>query len=228
MSSSRHKYCAYYRVSTNKQGLGLKAQENIVQQFLNGQPEASFKEKESGKSDHNRPELKKALDYCKKNKAQLIVATLSRLSRDLHFITSLQKARIPFKVCDMPEASPLTIQIMGAIAEYERKQIGERTSKALQVLKKQGKKLGAHNPRVRAGLERFWKVQRAGQKYAQKKRTETQKHDMKVFPLIKTLKKKKYTYTEIAEALNDSSIPTRQGSSWSVVQVHRVAVRNGL
>ena len=38
------------------------------------------------------------------------------LSRDLHFITSLQKAKIQFICCDMPEATPLTINLMGTLA----------------------------------------------------------------------------------------------------------------
>ena len=101
------KYIAYYRVSTDKQGasgLGLEAQKTAVRNYLKDKypPDYQFTEVESGKSS-DRPELQKALELCKKEKAVLIVAKLDRLSRDLHFITSLSKAKIKFICCDMPE-----------------------------------------------------------------------------------------------------------------------------
>ena len=80
----------------------------------------------------------------------------------------LQKHKIKFVVCDMPEATPLNIHIMGAIAQYERETISKRTSRALQELKKQGKKLGSHNPKVKRGLKKLWKERR-------KKRAEIKK-----------------------------------------------------
>ena len=88
MTPHHGRYVAYYRVSTQKQGasgLGLDAQEQKVKDFLDGgrwQLVATFTETESGRRA-NRPELVKALAYCKRNKgAKLIVATLSRLTRD--------------------------------------------------------------------------------------------------------------------------------------------------
>ncbi len=87
-------YVAYYRVSTSRQTIGLQTQETMVKTYLKDKwpPIKSFTEKESGKCDKNRPQLQLALEYCKQYKATLIVATLSRLSRDLHFITSLSKS----------------------------------------------------------------------------------------------------------------------------------------
>lgn len=58
------KYVAYYRVSTQKQGVsgyGLEAQRQDVANFIrSGELVAEFQEVESGKKD-DRPELEKAL-----------------------------------------------------------------------------------------------------------------------------------------------------------------------
>ena len=84
MTPHQGRYAAYYRVSTGRQGasgLGLAAQQQKVEEFLDGgrwQLTASFTEVESGRRG-DRPELAKALAYCRRHKgAKLIVATLSR------------------------------------------------------------------------------------------------------------------------------------------------------
>ncbi len=119
------KYVSYCRVSTAKQGLsglGLEAQREAIRQYLNGgtwELIAEFTEIESGKVN-DRPELSAALHYAKLTGAVLIVAKLDRLSRDLNFITNLQKAGVEFIVCDFPSANAFTLQVFGALAEYER------------------------------------------------------------------------------------------------------------
>ena len=78
-------------------------------------PDKSFTETESG-AKNNRPELEKALAYYKKHNATLIVAKLDRLNRDLEFIGWIQKTKIKFICCDMPEATRETIGFMAVIA----------------------------------------------------------------------------------------------------------------
>ena len=128
-------YVAYYRVSTQmqgKSGLGLEAQRVEVQQnTTDGLVIAEFTEIESGKRD-DRPQLKAAMDYCKANKATLVIAKLDRLSRDLHFLTGFIKENVPFIACDLKHANKFTLHIMGAVAEQERDFISERTSAAIQ------------------------------------------------------------------------------------------------
>ena len=94
----RGRYVAYYRVSTDRQGktaLGIDDQKKKVLDYLDGGKWsllAAFTEVESGKRG-DRPELRKALDYCKRNKgAKLIVATLSRLTRDAKFLSPCSTA----------------------------------------------------------------------------------------------------------------------------------------
>ena len=91
---------------------------------------------------NNRPELAKALQHCRNTGATLVIAKLDRLSRDLHFISSLQKAGAEFIACDMPSANKFTVHIFAALAEHEREMISQRIKAALAALKARGVKLG--------------------------------------------------------------------------------------
>jgi DNA invertase Pin-like site-specific DNA recombinase len=140
------KAIAYYRVSTAQQGLsglGLEAQQASVSAFCDSRYEIieSYTDIESGKRA-NRPQLNLALEACKKYKAKLVIAKLDRLSRDLHFITTVMKNKIDFVCVDNPHANKMTIQILGVMAEYEREQISLRTKAALQAAKARGVRLG--------------------------------------------------------------------------------------
>jgi Resolvase, N terminal domain len=92
----------------------------------------------------------------------LIIAKLDRLSRDVHFLTGLEKAGVDFLACDLPDANRLSIHIMAAVAQYEVERISERTKDALAPIKsglkttKSGKaKLG--NPNGATALRRAGK-----------------------------------------------------------------------
>ena len=91
---SARRFIAYYRVSTDRQGrsgLGLAAQQKAVRDYLDGgawEIVAEFVEVESGKRA-DRPELARALEACRKQKAKLVIAKLDRLSRNLAFIAAL-------------------------------------------------------------------------------------------------------------------------------------------
>lgn len=89
-------------------------------------------EVESGKRS-DRPEFTKAADYAELANAIVLVAKLDRLSRDLHFITSLQKRGIRFKLADLPEIDQLTIHILAAMAEHKARMISTRTKQALAI-----------------------------------------------------------------------------------------------
>ena len=77
--SQQKKYVLYYRVSTQKQGrsgLGLDAQKRDIDLYLDNNSETpyeiigTFTDIQSG-GDNDRPELKKAIDLAKKEKATI-------------------------------------------------------------------------------------------------------------------------------------------------------------
>lgn len=141
------KYVSYLRVSTDKQGksgLGLEAQRESIKDFLQGNGNRlleEYVEIESGKNN-DRPQLLEALGACKRTGATMIIAKLDRLSRNVAFIANLMESAVDFVACDLPSANTLTIHILAAVAEEERKMISIRTKVALERAKSNGKRLG--------------------------------------------------------------------------------------
>jgi len=89
-----------------------------------------------------RPELAAALADARKAKCPVLVAKLDRLSRDVHFISGLMSHRVPFIVAELgADADPFMLHLYAALAEKERRLIGERTRSALAARKAQGAKL---------------------------------------------------------------------------------------
>ena len=215
-------FIAYYRVSTARQGrsgLGLEAQRKAVEDFLNGgswQLQAEFMEVESGKSD-DRPQLEQALAMCELTNATLVVAKLDRLSRNLAFLAQLQESGARFVAADMPEANELTIHIMAAVAQAERKAISTRTKEALAAAKARGVRLGGNRGNLddlRKGPTRSAEVRgRQARERAQKVRRQIQ--------AIATGTEAK-SLRQIAAALNDRGITAPRGGKWHAAQVKAV------
>ena len=149
-------FVAYYRVSTERQGesgLGLQAQREAVTRFIGASSLlAEFTEVESGKRHTNRPELLKAIELSRRQKATLVIAKLDRLARNVHFVSGLMETGVEFVAADMPQANRLTIHILAAFAEHEREAISQRTKGALQAARKRGTQLG--NPRWQDSITR--------------------------------------------------------------------------
>lgn len=131
-------FVGYERVSTQEQGksgLGLESQDQMIRNTAkNGNLIAVFIEIESGNKT-NRIELQKAIALCKQRGATLVVAKLDRLSRNVHFISTLMESKVKFICSDFPTMDSFTIHLFSAMAQREREMISERTSKALQVIK---------------------------------------------------------------------------------------------
>lgn len=142
------KIVAYYRVSTKKQITSFDVQRETINQFVTAHSAiliAEYREVESGRK-RNRPQLLKALEHAKYAGAKLVVAKLDRLARDVSFMSSLMDAGVNFAIVDFPEATPLLIHLLAAIAEYEAKLIRDRTRDALQQKRRDGVLLGSHRP----------------------------------------------------------------------------------
>jgi DNA invertase Pin-like site-specific DNA recombinase len=210
---------AYYRVSTDKQGksgLGLEAQRMAVRHFLKDDypPLREFKEVESGKRD-DRPQLARAIECANLHKAKLVIAKLDRLARDVHFVSGLIKAGVDFVAVDNPNANPLTIHILAAVAEDEAKRISERTKAALRAAKERGTILGGYrgytpDPALGAAGKRQ-KADAVAAQYAD---------------TIQELRREGLTTAYgMAKALNERGIPSPRGGRWQAVSVERVLAR---
>ena len=222
------KFIAYYRVSTTKQGnsgLGLEAQKSMVQSYLNGGSWLlldEFKEIESGKKD-DRPELLKAIRLCRLKNAKLIVSKLDRLSRDLHFITSLQKSGIKFVVAENPDMNDLTVHIFAAMGQHERQLISQRTKDALVQAKRKGVVLG--NPVFRKGCQIPGSGDTTLARKAKSDRANEYALEMRV--IIDDIKNNgNVSLRSIAEELNNRGFATRRKCKWTANSVRLCLLRS--
>jgi DNA invertase Pin-like site-specific DNA recombinase len=201
----------YIRVSTAKQsqsGLGLEAQQDRLAQFAKTNGFAfleTLTEVESGKDD-DRPQLTKAIERAKKEKAPVIAAKLDRLSRDVHFISGLMKHRVPFIVAELEiDTDPFMLHIYAALAEKERQMISERTKAAMQAAKARGAVIGGLRDK---GME----LQQAAKDFAEGLRD--------VFAELSGLSAR-----QAAEELNKRGVTTPAGGKWHATQIIRVRNR---
>jgi DNA invertase Pin-like site-specific DNA recombinase len=76
----------------------------------------------------------------------VVVAKLDRLSRDVNFISGLMVHKVPFVTVELgADTDPFLLHLFAALAERERRIIGERTCLALAAAKARGVKLGGLN-----------------------------------------------------------------------------------
>ncbi len=210
-------YVAYYRVSTARQGasgLGLEAQRASVAAFIGSNVlQAEFTDIETGKND-NRPELHKALHMAKLIGATLLIAKLDRLSRNVTFISTLIDTHVKFTCCDMPEANELTIHLMSALAQWERKAISARTSAALQAKKARGEKIGNSANFTDAGRQ-------AGHQ-AIRDKAANNNNNRRATVLAHKMRQSGNTLLQIATELNNAGFETSTGKQFTPTQVSRL------
>jgi DNA invertase Pin-like site-specific DNA recombinase len=147
--------------------------------------------------------LARALATAKRGKLPIVVAKLDRLSRDVHYISGLMQHRVPFIVAELDaDTDPFMLHIYAALAEKERRLIGERTKAALQAAR--GVVLGGHREQSpRAADDRASELAR-------------------VFAVVATL-----SVRVAAEELTRRGVPTPSGGKWHPTQVARVRARLG-
>ncbi|WP_419842848.1 recombinase family protein [Candidatus Poriferisodalis sp.] len=200
---------SYARVSTSTQaetGLGVEAQHQAVQAEAERRG-WSIVERYSDNAvsgslaPHRRPRLSAALEQLRKGGAdKLASARLDRLirsSRDLQDLLDIAD-RDDWELIslDVPSGAPgpvgvLTRSVLGAVSEFERALVSERTAAALAVAKSRGQRLGRpsrHSPDA--------------------KRLATAMHAAGA------------SFTEIANALAEAGLPTATGKRvWQVSSV---------
>lgn len=154
MSISKMKAVGYIRVSTDEQarnGQSLHAQEASIREWGERAHISIMRVFEdagvSGTKLRQRKALQDALRLSCEKKAVLVVYSLSRLSRStkdtLQIAEKLDKAgadlvSLSEKIDTTSASGKMLFRLMAVLAEFERDQISERTSAALQHMKAKG------------------------------------------------------------------------------------------
>lgn len=204
-------FVAYLRVSTARQGvsgLGLEAQRAATTAYLaanGGELMAEITEVESGKKDQ-RPELKSAIEMCRKTGATLLIAKLDRLARNVAFTANLLESGVRFVAVDMPNADKFMMHVYAAMAEEEGRRISERTRAALASAKARGIQLGANGIALAAK-----------NKAAAETRALAIEDTLRCFIRTEVL-----TCRQAADRLNAMQVPTASGMDWNPTSVFRV------
>ncbi len=203
----------YVRVSTDQQGergYGLDAQREIIRAEADRRGwvlDKIYVDVASGKSTKRRPQYSVCVDALTAGTAQvLIVAKLDRLSRSLlDFATLMARSNregwainaLDIGVDTSTINGELVANIIMALAQWERRIIGQRTSLALAQVKARGTKLGRPTTVTRDAVAIILAMRRGGS-----------------------------SLREVAAALNDAGVPTAQGGrEWYASTVRAVESR---
>lgn len=217
-------YIAYYRVSTQKQSLGLDAQRNAVYNFIKSDEAnnliSEYQEKESGKCNQ-RKELINAINECKQRNAILIISKLDRLSRNISFIFQLKDSGVNFLALDVPNFNTLTLGIFASLAQSERELISQRTKDALKAKKMQGVVLGAPNAH-------FTSEQIKSASIARKQIALDNENNMRAKIMIEALLANTSNCSQIARMLNENGFRTSKNSFFDCKAVKRLIERYNL
>jgi DNA invertase Pin-like site-specific DNA recombinase len=217
-------FVAYYRVSTGKQGksgLGIEAQRAAVERYLNGgswKIIAEFTEVESGKRS-DRPQLDAALAAARARRVPVVVAKVDRLTRSVSFLSRLLDAGVDVRFADLPQIEgamgKFMLQQLVAVAELEAGLISARTKAALAEAKKRGVVLGGYQGRdfTRKDIKASVATRQA----------QASQRAADLAPIVQELQAGGATSLRaIAAGLNERSIPTARGGTWSAMQVARL------
>lgn len=220
-------YLRVSRESQGKSGLGLEAQREAVDRFLNGGQWAligEYVEVESGKkTDADRPKLRAALAHAKVTGATLIIAKLDRLARKVHFVSGLMESGVRFVVADSPHDDAFITHIKAAVAEDEGKKISERTKAALAAAKRRGVKLGNPNgARALRGKQTGNREAIAAVAANAAQRAEERR------AIVDSIRAEGVTSARaLAKALNDRGVLTPRGGTWHTATAQRLLERLG-
>jgi DNA invertase Pin-like site-specific DNA recombinase len=232
-------FVAYYRVSTDKQGLsglGLGAQKATVATqaaATRGTIVAEYEEVESG-SRNNRPQLALALAECRARRAILIIAKVDRLARNAKFLLTIVEGAGEGGVvfCDLPQLPPgavgkFVLGMFALVAELERGLISQRTIAALAIVKAKGTwiskagnlctGLGGRN--LRSGFDT--PTSKAGRAA---RTVHSKAHGADVLPFIADARRAGAdSLSKVAAALTARGIqPPSGGQQWFASQVWRI------
>ena len=213
-AATSRKAIAYLRVSTGEQelsGLGLEAQAKTIADYAAAQGieiTDTVREVQSGRTVRNRPMLRDALERCAKGEAELLIASnVSRLARSVADLSAMLEVadRKGYGLCaidtgldSVTPSGRLVIQMLAAAAEYERRMVSDRTTKALAAAKARGTVLGRRTELSADLARRIIELRTTG-----------------------------LGFQAIADNLNETNVTTPRGRSWQKAYVRDVVRRQG-
>jgi DNA invertase Pin-like site-specific DNA recombinase len=198
------KAIGYVRASTAEQrqsGLGLQAQRTAIEAACaeRGWQLLRIEEDIASGAKTDRPGLKRALEAVESGEADcIVVLRLDRLSRSVaDFARMLQRFPRGLVCLDLgidpsTPAGEMTATVVAAMAQLERRLIGERTKEALAQKRAQGVRLGRPREISQETIDRISEMYEAGLSVA-----------------------------AIARRLNEENVPTPRGGSWHSPGVKR-------
>jgi DNA invertase Pin-like site-specific DNA recombinase len=124
----------------------------------------------------------------------------------VNFISGLMTHKVPFVTVELgADTDPFLLHLFAALAERERRIIGERTRIALQAAKARGVKLGGTNAQSIAN------------------RDEAQQRAEQLRPILTELAG--MSANKAAAELNKREVPTPKGGQWHALTVMRLRQR---
>lgn len=212
----------YLRVSTSGQaeeGVSLDAQESKARAWceLNDyEVKAVFTDAGiSGKSTVNREGLQNALDSVKRDNA-LVVYSLSRLARSTKDTIQISEqlaakgvdlVSLSEKIDTTTAAGKMVFRMLAVLSEFERDQVSERTSAAMQHKKAKGERVGS--------IPYGFSLHSNGVDLI------ADDKEQEIISLIKSLNRDGLNLSKIAEHLNNSEHQAR-GAKWYAQTVKRI------
>jgi site-specific DNA recombinase len=213
----------YARVSTDRQaerGISLEAQEAKIRAMATVQGadlEVVVDGGESAKS-LNRPGLQRIMTLVNSGKVQaVIVAKLDRLTRSVKDLCGLLELFEKRKVALISVAEALdtgsaagrlVITIMGAVSQWEREAIGERTRDALRHKRSNGERVGNIAFGYRLSTD--------------ERHLEPDGDEQATLAAIRDLRTAGHSLRQIAATLNNHGHRTRRGTDWRLESVARI------
>jgi DNA invertase Pin-like site-specific DNA recombinase len=222
------RFISYLRLGADKIGkpaLDLEAQRAIVRRYLaDGDRELveEFVEIEPSKRLGARPQLAAALGACRVHDVGLIIAALGRIGSNLPLTAALIESGVEFVAADNPRANRLTIPLLAAVAEDERREISVRTKSGLAAAKARGVKLGNPN-----GARALRGRQIGNDAAVAAIKLKAQRDGVKTHACIQAIidERGMTTLALLAKLLNEQGVPTPRGGLWYPTSVKLVLDR---
>lgn len=215
----------YTRVSTDRQaaeGVSLDAQRDRAEAWAAAMGYAIVGRYSdagiSGKRMDTRPGLLAALDHACREKAAVIVYSLSRLARSTRDALSISDrldragadlVSLSEQIDTTTAAGKMVFRMLAVLSEFERDLCGERTRTALAFKRQNGHKTGGTVPFGYSADDRGRLIEHEGEQAAIRE--------------IRSLKAKGYTLRAIAAELQRQGITTKKGGAvWSAKVVRGI------